>query len=360
MNLAKPLLVSTFTLAGVLWLTRAIRFLKYITEDGVRLSVFLKLSVFILPSLLLVIIPLSVFLTAIITYDTLMKDREIVILQGTGVKKISLMSPAMTIASIAVVVCYLITLFFMPFANRGIRKIREDIKNNYSSIMLEANSFNTLRNITIYARDKDEDGNLYGVLIYDNKNQDTTLESGENQKHTLIYAKKGYVRKSMLELFNGNLQKFNNVNDEIPLILYFDNYFINLSEYSVKKIKFVLKLSDMYISELFRIYRKGDELFTKPQIFAEISYRLTFPLFSMILTLIGSSFILYGGFSRRGKNRNIVNSSVVVVAFFLFSMYLYKLAETASFANYVLYTLMLGAVVVSFIMIRDFKYSKRN
>lgn len=351
----KPLLVSTFTLAGVLWLTRAIRFLKYITEDGVKLSVFLKLSLYILPSLLLVIIPLSVFLTAIITYNKLIENRELIILQGTGLKKLSLITPAMTVASISVIICYFITLFFMPFANRGIRNIREEIKNNYSSIMLEKNTFNKLRNITIYTKDKDDDGNLFGVLIYDNQAYNII---DKDKKHTLIYAKRGSVKKSNLELFEGNIQKFNNVNDEIPEFLYFDNYQLNLSEYNVKKIKFVLKLSDMYLHELFNIYKNGDDFFTKQQIFSEIDYRFTFPLFSIILTLIGSSFILYGGFQRTGKNKNIINSSVAVIIFFLLSMYLYKLSENTIIANYILYFLMISSIIMSFILIRDTKYVK--
>lgn len=356
-NLVKPLLISTFTIAGVLWLTRAIRFLKYITEDGVSLGIFLKLSLYILPALLVIIIPLSVFLTAIITYNKLMENRELIILQGAGLKKSSLITPAMTVALISVIICYSITLFFMPLANRGIRNIREDIKNNFSSIMLEENTFNNLRNITIYTKAKDDDGNLFGVLIYDN--QSYSLKN-KKAKHTLIYAKKGYINRNILELINGNIQKFQNVNDEIPEFLYFDNYSINLSEYSTKKIKFVLKLSDMYLNELLNLYEKGDKLFTKEQILAEINYRITFPLFSMILTLIGSSFILYGGFNRIGKNKNIVNSSVAVIIFFLLSMYLYKLAENTVIANYALYCLMTIAIIISFVLIRDVKHAKNK
>jgi len=293
-------------------------------------------------------------LATIITFNTLTENRELVILQGTGLKKFSLITPAMAIALIAVVLCYFITLFFMPFANRGIRNIREEIKNNYSSIMVEENSFNKLRNLTIYTKSKDDKGNLFGVLIYDNQSYRVT----ENKKHTLIYAKKGLVKKNTLELFNGNIQKFNNINEEIPEFLYFDNYYINLSEYNTRKIPFVLKLSDMYLNELFNIYKKGDKLFTKKQILAEINYRITFPLFSIILTLISSSFILYGGFNRIGKNKNIINSSVAVIIFFLLSMYLYKLAENTIIANYILYFLMTSFIIISFILIRDIEYVK--
>jgi len=350
----KPLLVSTFTLAGVLWLTRAIRFLKYITEDGVKVSVFLKLSIYILPSLLLIIIPLSVFLTAIITYNKLIENRELIILQGTGLKKFSLLTPAMSVASMAVIFCYFTTLFFMPFANRGIRQIREDIKNNYSSIMLEEGAFNKLRNITIYTKDKDNNGNLSGVLIYDNQ----LYSDSKDTKHTLIYAKKGLVNANTLELFNGNIQKFNNINNEIPEFLYFDNYQLNLNEYSLKKINFVLKLSDMYIHELFKIYKDGDIFFTKQQILAETNYRFIFPLFSMILTLIGSSFILYGGFKRTGKNKNIINSSIAVIIFFLITMYLFKISENTMIAIYALYFLMILSIIISFILIKDSNYVK--
>jgi lipopolysaccharide export system permease protein len=337
---------------GILWLVRAVRFLRYITEDGVRFSIFLKLSIYILPALLVVIIPLSVFLTAIITYNKLIENRELVILQGAGLKKFSLITPAIFVALIAVVFCYFLTLFFMPFANRGIRDIREEIKNNYSSIMLEKNSFNELRNITIYVKNKDDRGNLFGILIYDN--QDLV---DAKKKHTLIYAKTGIINKNALKLSQGNIQKFFNINNQIPEFLYFDTYNMNLSEYNVRKINFVLKLSDMYLNELYHIYKKGDKFFTKKQILAEINYRLTAPLFSIILTLIGSSFILYGGFNRMGKNKNIVNSSVSVILFFLFSMYLYKLADNLIIANYLLHFLMAGSIIMSFILIKDTNYA---
>jgi len=337
-------------------LTRSIRFLKYITEDGIKFSVFLKLSIYILPSLMVIIIPLSTFLTIIITYNKLIKDRELVILQGIGLRKFSLITPAIAVALLAVIFCYFTTLFFMPFANRGIRVIREDIKNNYSSIMLEENSFNRLRNITIFTKKKDNKGNLFGILIYDNQ----FYRVKQDKKHTLIYAKKGLVQNNILELFEGNIQKFNNINDEIPEVLYFDNYYIYLSEYNTEKIQFVLKLSDMYLNELYNIYKKGDKLFTKKQILAEINYRITFPLFSIILTLISTSFILYGEFNRIGKNKNIINSSVAVIIFFFLSMYLYKIAENTVIANYVLYFLMASFTIMSLFLIKETKYVKNK
>ena len=112
-NLVKPLLVSAFIITGVIWLTRSVRFLKYITEDGVRLSVFLQLSLYVLPSLLLIVIPLSVFLAAIVTYNKLIEDREVVILQGAGIRKISLMMPAIIAAFLATIFCYFLTLFLL-------------------------------------------------------------------------------------------------------------------------------------------------------------------------------------------------------------------------------------------------------
>lgn len=363
LTLAKPLLISTFVITGVIWLTRVIRFLKYITEDGIKFSVFLKLALYTLPALLIITIPLSVFITVLIVYNRLIGDNEITILQGTGVKKISLISPALTIALCTTIFCYFLTLILMPMANKGIKNIKEDIKNNYSSIIINENVFNKLRNITIYAENKDKDNNFYGILIYDNRVFSSYVYSkNKNKKHTLIYAKKGNVQnrrgQSILELEEGNIQRFHNVNDQVPEILYFDKYFINLNEYNTEKIRIAPKIPEMYIHELIYAYR-NKTLKTSPQsLFAEINYRLTFPLFSIILTFIAGSFILYGSFHRTGKYKNIFYASIVVAGLFLLSIYLYKLAENIFVANYLLYLVMVLAVAASFILIRDLKYNE--
>ena len=58
-QLIGPMLVVTFSLTGVIWLTQSLRFIDLIINKGLSFWLFLYLTLLLLPSLLTVILPIA-------------------------------------------------------------------------------------------------------------------------------------------------------------------------------------------------------------------------------------------------------------------------------------------------------------
>lgn len=359
-KLLRTLLITVITIASAIWLTKVIRLLEFITEEGVGVLVFLKLSLYLLPSLLIFIVPLSIFFTVMGVYNKLVENHEITILQNTGITKFSIAKPAIFLSIIASIFCYIAVWYVIPKFNNDFRFLKRNIRNSYSSIVFDEGTFSRVKNITIYVNKKDEQGNLYGLMIYDNAVSDY-MHMSEDDKHTLVSAQKAHVfldnnNNRILKLFSGNIQKFYGHNKVLPETIYFEEYAINLDNYKVRRMDPHKKLSNLNLLELYSAYRDGYLLYTEQNIMAEIHYRLTFPLLSLIFACIGCVFILNSNFDRvGGKKVYIRNASVFGILFMSVCIYLYKIIETNNIFVPVLYSLIGLTIMLCLVFLNEVK-----
>jgi len=159
----------------LIWFSRTISFVKYITENGVELQQFSLLFLLILPWLLLFIIPISFFAAVLIVYNRMLINNEITILKNSGLTKISISKSTIALSVILTLFCYSISFYLMPLANKKLRSIRNNFENNYSNISFSKGAFEGLKSLTIYIKDKDEKNNLSGILLHDERSAETAI-----------------------------------------------------------------------------------------------------------------------------------------------------------------------------------------
>ena len=322
-------------LVCLIWFSRAISFVKYVTENGVALSQFFYLFILILPWLLLFIIPVSLFAAILLIYNRLIANNELAILKNSGLTKAAICRPLFMIIGLCSVFCFLLSFYLMPYANKQLRLSRANLKNNYASLAFNPQTFETLNNITIYTKDRDKNNNLHGILLHDQRSSSHSMT---------ITAQRGNITTEnnsvLLYMENGTVQKLNYESDESE-ILTFDNYVFNLTETQEASKRARWKAKERYLHEL--INPQGDQ---KPewlqQYRAEIHQRFTYPLLSAIFALIALSFILSGDFSRKGNTQNIIKAIVTAVIFLGITITSYDLIEKneqMTFAPYLIFTL---------------------
>ncbi len=284
---------------SLIWFSRAVSFVKYITENGVELSKFFYLFALILPWLLLFIIPVSLFAAILVIYNRLIANNEITILKNSGLNKFKICKPVILIAIIASLFCFTISFFFMPYANKQLRLSRQDFQNNYASLAFNPKTFETLKNLTIYTRNRDENNQLSGILLHDERSLKYSVT---------ITAKQGNIKYEdnsvLLYMKDGTVQKFNYENNKSE-ILNFDNYVFNLTENKrIAKAK-RWKAKERYLNEL--IHPNDD---SEPDDLAkyrmELHQRFTYPLLPLAFSIIALTWILHGNFNRRGNLNNII------------------------------------------------------
>lgn len=305
-NLFKHFLLILFILTAVIWTTRTIRYVSYITDYGIDLPGFLKIIISVLPNLMLITVPISAFITVIFCYNKLIKNNELIILQNSGLGRFDLIIPPLILSLFLCIFSFIIVLYFLPKSNREFENIRVYIKNSITNILLnKTNNFNNFNNITIFS-EKSENNTLYSLLIY--------IKDFDGKIDKILYAKKGILNGNLITLLNGNLQQFSLKNKKDLKFLFFDKYTIDISEYyNIDDIKNNFDEDTMFLNELLRIENKNQE------IIAEIIERLTNPFISVILIIFSSVLVLNLNFSRMENNRE------------LFKIYLLNIADLAVF-----------------------------
>ena len=296
-HLFGPLLVVAFSFTGVVWLTQSLRFIDLIINKGLSFGLFLYMTVLLLPSLLTVILPISLFAAVLYTYNQLIVDREIVVLKATGLSNLRLALPALNLAGIVMVICYAINLYLMPLGFHEFKNIQFQVRNSFASLLLREGVFNTpVDGLTIYVRERGKDGELRGILVHEERSssEPTTLmaESGK-----LVHTQNG----PRLVLGNGNRQEVEKANGELSL-LYFERYAFDFGDAVGLEAARFKEAKERSLVDLFWPADVVEERHRR-EFAAEGHRRLITPLVSLLFVLIGLGALFSGDFNRRGSNR---------------------------------------------------------
>lgn len=336
-------------LSLLVWFSKAVSLIRFVTEKGVSVIDFLNLFTLILPWLLLIIIPISLFIAVLTAYNQMLSHNEITILRNSGLNKIDLAKPAIIVATICMIICFFISFFLMPYANKKLRTTKTNFENNYANLIISPGIFENLNSLTIYVKTRNSANELSGILIHDNRS---------SYHSTIITAKSGMLRNEnnaiLLYLTDGTVQR-SDYETRKSDILRFDSYVVNLKENNNLDVTRAWKASERYINELINPEQNASKV-ELAKYYVEIHQRITYPFLSIVLTMIACAFILSGKFQRHGNlihNIKAVVSSAVFVSILMLS---YDLIETSSNFVILLYGNILFFIISSFLILK----SKKN
>ena len=204
-------LVSVFALALliftlVLLLSRMLRLTDLVLNKGVPLSVVLKLLVYLSPSFLILIIPISLLVSAITVFSKLSTDSEIVAMKATGMSFLHMLGPVLVLSMAAyIATSYLIFVAF-PTGNLAFQQVMFNLVRSKAALDIRPRVFNdTFSGLVLYAQEVPANDNVVrGVFIADRRQRD--------QSQTIV-AQEGRLvldparRRVVLELRNGTIHK---------------------------------------------------------------------------------------------------------------------------------------------------------
>lgn len=331
-----------FLLISLIWFSKTISFVKYITENGIEISQFLFLFILILPWLLMFIVPISLFAGTLSVFNRLNSNNEIAIFKSSGLTNYKISKPAIKLALYSTLFCFVVSFFLMPYANKKLRLARINFENNYSNIGFSAGVFENLNSLTIYVKKKDENKRLYGILLHDERNP---------QYSTTITSKTGDLSfendNLLLYMQEGTVQRFDRANIKSE-ILHFDDYVFNLSDNSEDEKKARRwKPKERYLHELIN----PEEGVSESEIAkykAELQQRFTYPLMPIVMSLIAVSVMLSGNFSRHGNSFNILIAIMMAISFLIITIVLYRLIEAKFYLTPLLYLNFIFFIALSF------------
>ncbi len=338
-RIAGPMLVITLAIVGIAWLSRSLKFIDLIVNKGLDVSTFLYLTTLTLPSLLWVILPISLFISITYSYNKLSADSEIVILKSSGISNFDILKPALYFSLICLTIGYSIAFYFLPTSYREFKDMQNFIRNNYASILLQEGVFSSpTNNLTVYIKERDDSGIFNNLLIHDRR---------DLEKNITIIAQKGYLENTedgpVFILKNGSHQEVNQETRQTA-ILYFDRYNLQLTPFKeTLDISRTREAKERYIEEL---------LFPKEEVtqkeysnfISEFNNRITWPLYNVLLAFIAVVPFLKGGFNRHGNVKSIAIASVVSLASVVIALSMKNIVGKNLSLSALMYFLVFGQI----------------
>ncbi len=347
-----PLLLSLSALSVLALLTQSLSTLDLITQNRQTAATFLYITVLTLPQLFSIIMPLAVFMAMLYALNRLNMDSELVVTKASGFSPWQIASPALRIASYALVVHLLINLFVQPYTFRLMRKALLDVRTDVAARMIQPGEFTSPSSgLTLYASEISPTGLLHDVLIYDERSADTPLT---------YTALEGQVNSSpegqtFFTLYNGNASFLTKIGGMD--ITYFEKTTYDLTEVLAVDPVLRLKTSDRYLHELFAPDPADYAVIRyKHEYLAEGHSRLATPLYNYALVLLALAFLVRGEHQKLGYARRLAIAGALGFTLRLSGFAVASAAEKDISMNAVQYAL---PIIVSLFAIWYLLHSRR-
>ncbi len=301
-------------LIAMVWLTQSLRLVDLITNKGIDLLSFFKITIMLISPLSYIIIPIAILIASISLISKLSYDRELVVFRGAGLSNFQIAKPIVIYALLVTFFNYAVSLYLMPKSYREFKDMQEMFKNKYLSLFLEEGVFNTqINNLTVYINKKEDDTNFKGIFIYDSR---------DPLKPSTIMADSGSVARTKIGpefvMLNGSRQEENKATGNVSLV-FFDSYRFNLSLFTDVSMIRSYDANEMYVHQLFKAKDADEKI--RHEFHVQANQRLVWPVYSLILTLLSLGLMLSGYYSRRSgvfKNLFVATTSSFCVIFSLF------------------------------------------
>ena len=322
-------LITLVSTSIIIWVFQAVNFLDIMIEDGRSYTVYISYAVLNFPKIISKILPFSLFFSFSYVLAKYEINNEMIVFWNNGVDKITLINFFLKISILLTLIQILLTTFIVPKSQELGRTFIRTSNIDFIDSFIKPKKFNdTIKNLTIYADDKDEKGNLKNIY----------LKKGDDKTFQITYAQKGKFEIKggvrILALENG--QTINGINNKITTFN-FSKFDLNLSnissntittyktqELSSKKLFYCAKnLKDYKIkkADTSQIITLNCNYENLDNIFKELYKRLIIPSYLPILITISLILII-----KSKESTNYLNFRIFI---FLFGLFLIIFSETS-------------------------------
>ena len=309
--------MSLFVLSFVLMMDKFLKLTELIISKGVAITMVLKLFIYIIPSLMVITIPMSLLIAIIFAFSRFSSDSEVVAMKSCGISLYNMFPPVLIISVIMYMLTAVFTLYAAPRGNRLFEEATYDILKNKLDLGIKERIFSDdFKDVVIYANKVDDkSGELSGVIISDTR---------DIKSSNTIIAKSGRIfsdkekMEALMVLDDGAIHK--KTGEDEYHIINFKNYKlkINMDEIDVSNKSDQKK--QMGPKRLLRMIKELEE-----QGLDNNSYKVTYykmfslPVSCIVFGIIASPLGIYS--KRSGRSMGLTVGIFVILIYYLLLMF---------------------------------------
>ena len=304
-----PFLFFVLVFTGVIWLGQSLRVIDTVVNNGQSAMVFLEFTLLLLPTVLSIVLPVATFAATLYAMNRLFADSEIVVMLASGLSGISLLRPVLLFSVLIMAVVFALTLYGMPTSQRELKSRINEVKGDVAAVFLREGAFQSpVRGVTVYLRGMDRSGEMHGIFIHDERDNDQ-ITTYTAERAVLFNDADG----TRLVMFNGVVQIAKRIEADSVAILRFEQFAYDLTQFTARETQRVRKPSEMYLPELLSIQEgeTGGRRLGKYR--AEAHETLSAPIYVLTLPLLAVAFVIGAGFRREGFLGRIILATGIAV-----------------------------------------------
>lgn len=313
-ELLSPFCLGLFVFTFVLLMNKIVQLMELVITRGVGLSGIAALVVYLLPSFLVLTLPMAVLLSVLIALGKLSSDSELIALKASGVSLYQMVPPFAVFCLGGCLLTAVLTLYLLPRGNDAFKQQALALARQHSEAAITEGVFcEAIDDMVLYINRFDRrHRRVRGILVSDRRDQ-------ESQR--IIIAREGTIESRadgealMFHLFSGSLHWYDRRAGSYQYAV-FDSYEMNIplrtADIGVRE----RKSREMGLRELLktaRAHRDAGESSVRQMV--ELHQRLAFPLACLVFGLLGVP--LGVSWRRGGRSYGFVVSIVVVFLYYM-------------------------------------------
>jgi len=169
-ELFPPFFVGVLIFTFLLLMSQILRLMELIVNKGVEVGIILRLVLYLLPSILVLTVPMSVFLATVVTFGRLSADNELTAFKTGGFSLLRLSLPVAMFSVAAWALSSWLIISALPAGNQAFRVSMFEIVRTKASVGLREKIFNDdFEGLVIYINNIPQTGNpvMEGIFISD-------------------------------------------------------------------------------------------------------------------------------------------------------------------------------------------------
>lgn len=297
-------------LTAIIWLSQALRELNLVTSKGQTLYIFLQVTLFGLPALVMVIAPLGLFIAILYTLNRLNGDSELIVMNAAGIAPRTILRPLAILTVLVALLVGAMTTYAIPESFRSLRTLITKIRADVVTRIIQEGKFIALdQGITFHFRERLSGGAMGGVLIHDSR----------DPKLSATYlAARGQVTEvegsTYLLLENGSMQR-QDTQQRDSAVIAFERYVFDLDQFEQaagpiqykprerRTLELVANLAanDPYVRSIYGRFR------------AELHDRLTNPLYPLATLAIAFAALGNARTTRQSRGAAMFGAVIALI-----------------------------------------------
>lgn len=350
-----PVVAACASLAGIGLLSQSLDQLEVIVERGQSVWVMIKLTLLALPQLISVILPIGLFVGALIALTRLQREQELTAAFAGGMTRWKVISPAARIAAIVTALTLFTTVFAQPWAQRTAREQAFEIRTDLAALLVEEGRFVQGPNgLTVYVQQIEQNGLLKNLFVYlDKAGSIRTWDASEARFERVD----GHP---YLTLNFGSMQEYSS--NGVLTQFSFDKLPFDLAPFTESQEKVRYKPADLWMSQLLNptpdlLQGSG----SRGELLAEFNARLSSPLYALTAMAMAMAAIMGGAFSRTGYTLRVAKAAGVFLLVRIFGYGLVAASAWNGWLNVFQYGLPLVAAALALrLLFRALKPRRRR